>query len=392
MRVSPDGVAISHGLVHRAAPRDGTGAPSIAPISTPGTGRHRLRILRRVRPKLAPDNLTEFMGIRLNIAPIPVGEAMFGMPTARAVMAGVRLGVFARLARGHATAAALAEELGLHPVGARHLLDSLTVLGHVRKSRERYSLSKRAAKWVDPASETYVGTFLENCFDFWEWWDSLEDVVRSGKSYEIHERDPDDPHWPTYIRGQYELARLSAADVARRLRVPDGARRLIDVAGGHGWYAAALCRRHPGLEATVFDLPASAAVGRQIVAEAGMSDRVRHVEGDALTDDLGGPYDAALCFNLVHHFDQDTNVELLRRIRASLRPGGTLAVLDLITSDERPDSAAFLGLFFYLTSAAATYTDEEVRSWFARAGFGAPRRMKIRSLPNQAVCQAVNPG
>jgi SAM-dependent methyltransferase len=351
-----------------------------------------MHMLLRVHIKLAPDNLTEFMGIRLNVAPVPVGEAMFGMPTARAVMAAVRLGVFARLARGKVTTTAIAEELGLHPAGARHLLDALVALGHVRKAGEDYSLSKRAAKWVDPASDTYVGTFLENCFDFWEWWSNLEDIVRTGKSYEIHERDPDDPHWPTYIRGQYELARLNADDVAGKLRLPDGARRLIDVAGAHGWYSAALCRRHPGLEATVFDLPASAAVGRKIVAEVGMSDRVGHVGGNALTDDLGGPYDAALCFNLVHHFDQETNVELLRRIRGALRPGGTLAVLDLITSDEHPDSAAFLGLFFYLTSAAATYTDEQVRGWFERAGFERPRRMKIRSLPNQAVYEAVNPG
>jgi 2-polyprenyl-3-methyl-5-hydroxy-6-metoxy-1,4-benzoquinol methylase len=180
--------------------------------------------------------------------------------------------------------------------------------------------------------------------------------------------------------------------VARKLHLPDGATKLIDVAGGHGWFSAALCQRHPGLEATVFDLPASAAVGRQIVAEVGMSDRVRHVEGNALADDLGGPYDAALCFNLVHHFDHETNVELLRRIRAALRPGGALAVLDLIASHDHPDSAALLGLFFCLTSAAATYTDEEVRDWFARAGFRAPRRITIRTLPNLAVYEAVNPG
>jgi 2-polyprenyl-3-methyl-5-hydroxy-6-metoxy-1,4-benzoquinol methylase len=345
-----------------------------------------------VHTKLAPDNLTELIGLRLNVAPVPVGEAMFGMPTARAVMAGVRLGVFARLAQGDAAAEALASELELHPAGTRHLLDTLVALGHVNKKDGRYSLSKRAAKWVDPASGTYVGTFLENCFDFWDWWSNLEEIVRTGKSYEIHGWAPDHPHWETYIRGQYELARLSAEDVARKLHLPDGTKRLIDVAGGHGWFSATLCRRYPSLEATVFDLPASAAVGREIIAEVGMSDRVRHVEGDALADDLGGPYDAALCFNLVHHFDHETNVELLRRIRGALRPGGTLAVLDLIASDDHPDSAAFLGLFFYLTSAASTYTDEQVRDWFARAGFQTPRRMTIRTLPNLAVYEATNPG
>jgi SAM-dependent methyltransferase len=344
-----------------------------------------------VRPKLSPDNLVERAAIAFNLAPLPVGDAMFGMPTARAVLAGVRLGLFARLAKGPATAAELGAELELQEAGTRLLLDTLSALGHVRRDGGRYALARRARRWLDPASDTYVGTFLLDAVNYWDWWARLEEIVKTGESLEIHARDPADPVWRTYIRGQWEIARLSAGEVARRLRIPKGAKRLLDVAGGHGWYSAALCRRHPGLQATVFDLPGSAAVGREIIAEAGMSDRVRHVEGDALSGDLGGPYDAALCFNLIHHFDSETNVKLLTRIHEALAPGGTLAILDLFASQRKPDSGAMLGLFFYLTSAAATYTDAEVRDWFARAGFERPRRLVIRRIPNQAVYEAAKP-
>ena len=217
-----------------------------------------------------------------------------------------------------------------------------------------YSLSRTGRKWLDPASDTYVGTHVENCLDYWEWWARLEDVIRTGEGVEIHDFAPDDPHWRRYIRGQFELARLSAPEVAGALRLPPGPRRLLDVAGGHGWFAAELCRRHPGLHATVLDLPASAAVGREIIAEQGMADRVTHVEGDMMSADLGGPYDGALCFNIVHHLPPNGNVELLRRIHAALSPGGTIAVLDLFMPppDTRADAGAMLGLFFYLTSSA----------------------------------------
>ena len=50
-----------------------------------------------MRPTLRPDNLTERIALRLNLAPVPVGEAMFGQALARTVIAGVRLGVFAAL-------------------------------------------------------------------------------------------------------------------------------------------------------------------------------------------------------------------------------------------------------------------------------------------------------
>jgi 2-polyprenyl-3-methyl-5-hydroxy-6-metoxy-1,4-benzoquinol methylase len=343
-----------------------------------------------MRPGLLPDNPLERMAIRMNLAPVPDGHAMFGMPMSRVTIAGVRMGVFERLARGPATVEEVARDIGAHAEGTRLLLESLAALDQVERERGTYSLSRTGRKWLDPASDTYVGTHVENCLDYWEWWARLEDVIRTGRGVEIHDFAPDDPHWRRYIRGQFELARLSAPEVAGALRLPPGPRRLLDVAGGHGWFAAELCRRHPELHATVLDLPPSAAVGREIIAEQGMADRVTHVEGDMMSADLGGPYDGALCFNIVHHLPPNGNVELLRRIRAALSPGGTIAVLDLFMPppDTRADAGAMLGLFFYLTSSAATYTEDQLRDWLVQAGFDRPRRVKLRRLPNLTLFEA----
>ena len=319
---------------------------------------------------------------------------MFGMPMARATMAGQRLGIFALLARGPATAPQVAQELGLDTDGTMLLLDSLAALGHVDKRHDQYELSKIGRKWLDPGSDDYVGTYIEHCYDYWSWWDGLEDIVRTGKGLEIHDFPPEHPHWETYIRGQFQLARISSPEVAKALRLPSQPTSLLDVAGGHGWYSAELCRRHPTLRATVVDLPGSAAVGRRIVAEQGMSDRVQHVEGDMMSADLGGPHDGALCFNIVHHLTPEQNVALLRRLHEVLAPGGTVAALDLWRpeDDRRPDAAAMLGLFFYLTSSAATYTEADVRGWLGEAGFERIRRVTIRRLPGQALFEARKPG
>ena len=347
-----------------------------------------------MRPDLRPENPTEWLALRFNLAPRPVGEAMFGMPMARSVMAGVRLGVFGRLAKGSAAADELARELELTPAGTRLLLDSLHALGHVGRDGARYELTKNARRWLDPASDTYMGTFIQDCIEYWDWWSQLEDVVRTGRTLELHARPPEDPGWQTYIRGQFELARLSAPEVAKALRLPAEPTALLDVAGGHGWFSAELCRRHLGLKATIVDLPGSAAVGRQIVAEHGMADRVEHHEGDAFEVDLGGPYDGALCFNLIHHLSPEQNVTLFRRIHDAIKPGGTFAVLDLFTPKEgvRADTSAFLGLFFYLTSAAATYNPDELAAWLAEAGFEKPRRVRIRRIPGQTLYEARKPG
>lgn len=78
----------------------------------------------------------------------------------------------------------------------------------------------------------------------------------------------------------------------------------------------------------MLDLAGSAAVGQDIIAAAGMSDRVTHVVGDAFTSDLGGPHDVVLCFNLIEHehLNDERAAGLIKRLRDALRPGGLLAV------------------------------------------------------------------
>jgi SAM-dependent methyltransferase len=340
-----------------------------------------------MRLYMKPSNPTEFAALRLNLAPVPVGEVMFSLPMARTVMAGVRLGVFRRLALGDASTEELARELDLTGEGARLLLVALASIDHVEESDGRWSLTRASRRWLDPASDTYVGTFIEHSYDYWQWWERFEELLQSGRSVEIHGDDPDDPHWRRYIVGQFELARLSAPEVAKAVDLPGEPRSLLDVAGGHGWFSAELCRRHPTLTATVLDLPGSAAVGRDIISENGMADRVRHREGDMFEADLAGPHDAALAFNIIHHFEPADCVRLFRRIAEALRPGAPFAVLDLFLppGEKVPDAAAFLGLFFHLTSGAATYSPDDLANWLAEAGFEPPKRVRIRRIPGQTL-------
>jgi 2-polyprenyl-3-methyl-5-hydroxy-6-metoxy-1,4-benzoquinol methylase len=343
----------------------------------------------RIRP--GADDLLERVALGANLVPLPAGYALFGMTAGRVVGTAQRLGIFARLLRGPATAGRVAEELELQVPGTRLLCENLAGLGVLEQDGHTFTLRKDARKWLDPASSSYIGTWIEHSASYWEWYADLERIVREGGSFEIH-REPADEreYWRVYITGQYEIARLSAAEVAKAIRLPQKPSALLDVAGGHGWFAAALCRRHDTLTATVVDLPGSARVGRELIAAAGMSDRVEHREGDMFEADLGGPYDGALVFDIIHHLSGEQVVALLTRVRAAMKPAGTLAVLDLFRSDARRQraSAAALGLLFHLTSGADLHSPDELRGYFREAGFGAPKRTRLRRLPDQALYQA----
>jgi ubiquinone/menaquinone biosynthesis C-methylase UbiE len=344
-----------------------------------------------MRMKPVADDLLERLAIRLNLAPLPAAYAMYGMTSGRIVGAAQRLGIFDSLLRAPATAGRLAEQLGLQVTGTRLLCENLAGLGLIEQDGHTFALGKRARKWLDPESDTYVGTFIAHTATYWEWYGDLERVVRDGGSFEIH-REPaeDEEYWRLYITGQYEIARLSAAEVAKAVRLGKEPTALLDVAGAHGWFSAALCKRHAGLSATVVDLPGSARVGRAIIARCGMSDRVEHRDGDMFTADLGGPYDGALVFDIIHHLSGEQIVTLLRRVREVLKPGGTVAVLDMFRVDARRQraSAASLGLLFHLTSAADLHSPAELAEYMRDAGFDRPKRTKIRRIPDQDLYQA----
>jgi cyclopropane fatty-acyl-phospholipid synthase-like methyltransferase len=88
--------------------------------------------------------------------------------------------------------------------------------------------------------------------------------------------------------------------------------------------------------------------------------------------DLGGPYDVVLLTNLLHHFSVEKNMEMLRRIRATLAPGGRAMTLEFVPNADRitpPSSAAFSLVMLSATAEGDAYTFSELEQMFQAAGF-----------------------
>lgn len=307
---------------------------------------------------------------------------------ARAIMAGASLGIFDALDEKQDTAEGLADRLGLDPIGTDILMVALHALGYVEDRGGSYRNSPAVERFVlrdSPHSvRAYVETFNR---DMWDEFSRVEHAVRTGGTTGLHSRAPDDPYWERYMRGLFDLTRLAGDDVARMIpaRSP---RRMLDLAGGHGGYAIAMCRRHPGLTVTIADLEGAARIGRKIVDEEGMTDRIEYLVGDMFESDLGDGYDIVTAFQIVHHFDEDGNVDLLTLARKALREGGTVAILE----QERPPAGrrgntigALTGLLFFVTSRARTYTADELSTFVEAAGFDRVRQRRSQRLPGHVV-------
>jgi len=307
--------------------------------------------------------------------PDPYFDSFTGLVAARALTTATVLGVFDALAGEPAAPGELAERLGLDPLGTETLLTALLTLGYVEPGAdERLNNTEVSRRLLVRSSPESIATFVGAQADLhWEVLDRLPEAVRDGWAYSMHEERHDEKErWAAYIRGLFEISRPEHEANAELVAV-EKPRRLVDVAGGHGGFSMAMCRRHPELEATVVDLSPSVAVGREIVEKEGFADRVTFREGDVFEVGLGQDLDVVSVFNLVHHLPEERDRELCRMARAALRPGGFLVIGD--SARPKPGEAAsehgaISSLLFYAWSHSRNFTPAEIRGWMEAAGFG----------------------
>lgn len=308
-------------------------------------------------------------------SPDPFEHSFVGLIAARAVTAAVTLGVFEGLvAEGPVEGPELAARLGLQPDGLEALLTALVTLGYARVVDGRYAAEPVVERLLVRSSPESIASFAGDQADLhWDVLRPLDAAIRTGEPYRLHEDRQGDPAWEGYMRGLFEISR-GEQDANAALVPVEEPRSLVDVAGGHGGFSMAMCRRHPGLRATVVDLPAAAAVGRRIVAEQGFADRVEFREGDVFdprSGGLGEDHDVVAVFNLVHHLPEERDRELVRMARAALRPGGFLVVGD----SEKPvpgspsEHGALSSLLFYAWSGSRNFEGSEIAGWLEDAGF-----------------------
>jgi SAM-dependent methyltransferase len=224
--------------------------------------------------------------------------------------------------------------------------------------------------------------------------ETLEQFVRSGRPLDFHEAMTSEER-DLYHRGMRALAGLSAAEVARRTPLPAGARRMLDLGGSHGHFAAEICRRHPGLSAEVIDLPDAIEAAAPLLVAEGLGKRLVHRPGNATTVDLGvEQYDLVLMSNLAHHLDAEQNGDLARRVALALRPGGAFVIQEPARA-ERPGEAgqipALLGLYFAMQSrpGVRTWTIGEMAGWQRSAGLAVKRARHLRTAPGWVLQAAI---
>ncbi len=307
--------------------------------------------------------------------------------------AGIDLEVFTAVAEGKHTVQEIAARCSSSERGMRMLCDYLTVIGFLAKEGNRYENTETSRVFLDKKSPAYVGTvakFLHDKMIIAPWLD-LTEVVRTGTTVLPGEGsvDPENPVWVEFAHSMAPMMAPIAAPLGTVVLAGGaGPMRVLDIAAGHGLFGINIAKQNPDARIIALDWPAVLEVARANAEAAGLGGRWDTLPGDAFTTDFQGPYDVILLTNFLHHFDYQTCVGLLKKVRASLAPGGRAATLEFVPNPDRvspPMPAAFALMMLATTRAGDAYTYAELDAMHKDAGFVRTEPHDLAPAPHTIV-------
>ena len=295
--------------------------------------------------------------------------------------AGCLLGVFDRLGTP-LTASELAVACGADPHATTRLLRALADLGLVERTGEAYvNTALGATLRDDHPSRVRDLALMQSWAPHVVSWTYLADAVRSGGG--VFEEVNGAPLWASLsaepqVEQQFNgaMARRAAGQVTAVLDAVDlsAAATVVDVGGGRGALLAGLLRAHPQLSGVVADRPEVAPEAAEAFADAGLTDRARGVAADFFASVPGGA-DVYVISNVLHDWDDDDCVRILRTVRAAMGAGARLLVVERVLDvTGRPFEADrdlhLLDLHMLVVFGARERTFEEYDALLKAACFG----------------------
>ncbi len=279
-------------------------------------------------------------------------------------------GVFALLEKP-STAEEVASKVLWTPRATRMLLEGLVALGLACKSGNHYQNAPIASECLVPDRPGFQGNIVSHIRHTASAWHRIEESLQSGLAVEREQPERSPEELRSFILGMRDIARFSAKEILAAMDLSPYT-HMLDLGGGPATYAISFLNAYPRMKATLFDMPNVIPIAREQAKEAGMDGRMSFIPGDMLVDSYGHGYDLILLSNLIHSFNPENNMRIVRQCFDALEPGGLFIIKDFLTDNDRtgpPFSLMFALHMLVLCGEGDTYSFAQVQEWTRAAGF-----------------------
>jgi len=316
-------------------------------------------------------------------------EILTGSWMSQAMYVAAELNIADLLADGPKTLEELAGATGTHAPSLHRLLRALASVGICNELNERsFELAPMGSFLRSNTNES-----LRSWIIYWggyEWpiWGHLLDSVKTGESaekmltgnneFEHLERDP--AMAEIFNQSMVELTRLVTQEVVNAYNF-SGMKRIIDVGGGYGQLLSAVLKATPEASGVLFDMPHALEGAQLQIKEMGLKDRCKFVTGNFF-ESVPGPFDACLLKSIIHDWDDDRSLSILKNCRQSLAEGGKLLIIERIMPEKMQTSAAHQtiarsDLNMLVGPGGRERTEAEFRALLSSAGFHINRILTL---------------
>lgn len=292
-----------------------------------------------------------------------------------AIRALVAVGCPEQLRDGPRAVGELADRCGAHALTLGRLLRAVAQTGLVRSvPPDGYELTTAGRALLEGRRMLSLRYSLDP-----EIWDALGEltetvrtgtppfVARHGSLYDYLSGKPDLSavfdalmnvnYWPLAVR-LAEVADFRAGET------------IVDVGGGKGTFLAAILRASPDARGVLLDLDRTIPEAREYLATMGVADRCELVAGDFFTAVPSGG-DAYLLGHVIHNWDDERALRILRVIRAVIPAHGRLLIVDQpLPDDDRPHFGKDLDIrLLTLHPGGQERSQSQYSALLAEAGF-----------------------
>jgi (2Fe-2S) ferredoxin/predicted O-methyltransferase YrrM len=305
------------------------------------------------------------------VLPDELNDRIRAFQESRALLTALELDLFTAVGDG-AAAQDVAARVHTDPRATEMLLHALASLRLLVKREAVFYNSPAAARYLAAGSPDNARPALLHTVHLWHRWSTLTKCVRTGTAVAQDELADRGEDWTeAFIAAMHRNASERAPLVVRAVGAGN-VRRMLDVGGGSGAYSIAFAQANPALHADILDLSTVEPIALRHIREAGVADRVHVRSGDLRSGPLGEGYDLVFVSAICHMLSPAGNLDLLRRGREALAPGGRIVIQDFILEPDKtaPRFAALFALNMLVgTRAGASYSQPEYAAWLAEAGF-----------------------
>lgn len=307
-----------------------------------------------------------------------------GFWPSKALLSAVELGLFTTLGSKGLTGQELAGQHQLRSRAVYDFLDGLVALrlldrdGHGEQAR--YRNTPETALFLDATSPAYLGGILEMANDrLYGFWGGLTEALRTGdpqneikstghSMFEELYGDPD--RLEQFMRA---MSGIQAGNFHMLAEKFDFARyqTVCDAGGATGHLSIILAQHHPHLRCTTFDMPVVEPIAARTIKDAGVDDRVTTASGDFFADPLPRA-DVITMGNILHDWNLERKLQLIRAAFEALPPDGALVVIENLIDDDRRENV--FGLMMSLNMLIEfgdgfDFTGADFRTWCEGVGF-----------------------